>query len=88
MADMSGSTSGMEARIAELEARVRQMEKRERDENPLRKVMRELMPAEAREHIRAARKEQLLAMRSFLDHWIEKTEHSETADRRERITLD
>lgn len=87
MADMS-ATTGMEARIAELEARVREMEKREREESPVKKVLRELMPAEAREHMRAARKEQLLAMRAFLDHWIDKTEHADTGERRERITLD
>ncbi len=88
MADMSATTSGMEARIAELEARVREMEKRGREESPVKKVLRELMPPEAREHMRAARKEQLLAMRAFLDHWIEKTERSDSGDRRESITLD
>lgn len=88
MADMTGTTGGMEARMAELEARVREMEKRSREESPVKRVLRELMPLEAREHIRAARKEQLLAMRAFLDHWIEKTEHPETAERREHITLD
>ncbi len=87
MADMTGTTSDLGARVAELEARLREMEKRDRRRGAMRRVLRELLPAEVREHMRAARKEQLLALRSFLDHWIERVERP-PAQTRERITLD
>jgi hypothetical protein len=90
MADMTGATGGLDARVSELEARIREMERRQHEIGPMRSILRELFPAEARQHIRAARKEQLLAMRAFLDHWIEKVDErgSASSGTRERITLD
>ena len=39
--------------------------------------------------MRAARKEQLMAIRSVLDHWIDKTDESATnTKRRESIAVD
>jgi len=88
MADMTGTTGGLDARLAELETRVREMERRDREHGPIRSLLREIFPPEVREHMRAARKEQLLAVRAVLDHWIERVEHTESARARERITLD
>lgn len=89
MADMTGATGGLDARVSELEARIREMERREHEAGPMRSILRELFPAEAREHLRAARREQLLAMRSFLDHWIDKVEEKDAgSSTRERITLE
>jgi hypothetical protein len=89
MADMTGTTGGIDARLAELETRVREMERRDRESGPMRSILKELFPREVRDHMRAARKEQLLAVRAMLDHWIERVEGTESGGRtRERITLD
>ena len=65
------TTTELEARIKELEARLREM-----DEDRLRirgrALLDEIFPSEMRKHMRAAWKEELLALRSVLDHWIEK----------------
>jgi hypothetical protein len=88
MADMTGATSDLHARVEELEARLRQLEKGERKTAPLRSLVRELFPPEVRAHLRSARREQLLAVRSFVDHWIERAEKEDTTETRERITLE
>ncbi|HEY8731776.1 MAG TPA: hypothetical protein VIN69_07340 [Candidatus Limnocylindria bacterium] len=83
------TTTELEARITQLEATLREVEANQEDGRPLRSLIDRLFPADARTHLRAARKEQLLAMRSFLDHWIEKVdEDAETPRRRESISLD
>lgn len=83
------TTADLEARIAQLEAKLRQIEA-EGDERPLRSLMESLFPSEARTHIRAAQKEQLLAMRAFLDHWITKVDEraAERPRRRESISVE
>lgn len=88
MADVTAAGGELDARIAELESRVREMERREHESGPLRSVLREIFPPEVREHMRAARKEQLLAMRAILDHWIERVDRTGGARARERVTLD
>ncbi len=90
MADMTAAGGELDARIAELESRVREMERREHESGPLRSVLREIFPREVREHMRAARKEQLLAVRAILDHWIERVDRTGGggAPARERVTLD
>ncbi len=87
---MVDTTGDLQARVEQLEARLRQLEKREAEEGmgPLRTLLRELMPPEARAHLRSARREQLLAVRSVLDRMIAKTERQETTERRERIAVD
>ena len=53
--------------------------------------MREVFPAQTRTHMKAAGREQLLAARSYLDHWItkldEKTPPPAPPDR-EEITVE
>ncbi len=82
------TTSELEARIAELEAKLKTMEA-DRDRWSVRSLLEELFPDEVRAHLRAARKEQLLAMRSFIDHWIERQDEraSGTRPRRESISV-
>ena len=80
------TTEELEARIKELEERLRSMES-EKYRTP-RAMLDEMFPAETRTHMRAAWREQLLAMRSVLDHWIEKQENGGKAKRRESISVD
>jgi hypothetical protein len=84
------TTTELEQRIKELEARLREM-----DEDRLRirgrALLDELFPPETRKHMRAAWKEELLALRSVLDHWIEKQDGggSKTGTkRRESISVE
>jgi hypothetical protein len=60
------------ARIAMLEERLAAFEAHAERADPFDRLLADLIPAEVRQHMRAARKEQLLAARSFLDHWIER----------------
>ncbi len=81
----------LEDQLVELEQRLAAVEARGgRAPRGLLGVWRELFPPEVRTHMRAARKEQLLAARAFLDHWIDRMDR-EPADelpRRESISLD
>ena len=65
------TTTELESRIRELEARLQEMEE-ERSRWRARALMDELFPQESRKHMREAWKHNLLAVRSVLDHWIEK----------------
>jgi len=81
----------LEAQLAEMEQRLAAVEAHEeREPGGLVGLWREVFPPEARKHIRTARKEQLLAARAFLDHWIERLEKEPTdaLPRRESISLE
>jgi hypothetical protein len=78
------TTAELEARIRELEEKLQAMESDRRMSN----VLDEVFPRESRQHMRAAWREQLLAMRSVLDHWIEKQENGGGTKRRESIRVD
>jgi hypothetical protein len=78
------------ARIEELERRLSQLEWRERATERGRYVARMLLPQEARSHLRAAWREQLLAVRSIADHWARSLDE-DAAERerpREEIPID
>ena len=82
------TTTELEARIKELEARLREMDE-ERLRIRGRALLDEIFPRETRKHMRAAWKEELLALRSVLDHWIEKQEDGKTGTkRRESISVE
>jgi len=66
------TTAELEQRIADLERRLRRGEPRESMETAFWAVMRNVFPDETRSHMKAAGREQLLAARSYLDHWITK----------------
>ena len=77
-------------RVERLEQRVEQLEWRRRASERSRAVMANVVPQETRDHLRAAGREQLLAVRSLVDHWIGKLEgqSSERPARREDIKID
>src|SRR4051794_266888 len=87
-------------RIAALEERLAEMEARAADAeshagaglmDAVDALMDSLLPGEVRAHMRAARKEQLLAMRSMVDIWIERVDRKPEERRRPRhesISLD
>jgi hypothetical protein len=84
------TTTELEARIKELEERLREM-----DEDRLRlrgrALVDELFPPESRKHMREAWKHNLLAVRSVLDHWIEKQDgdgKKSGTTRRESISVE
>ncbi|OLD52543.1 MAG: hypothetical protein E6I40_00010 [Chloroflexi bacterium] len=81
------TTTELEARIKELEERLEEMEA-DRDRWGVRSLFDELFPSEARKHMRTARKEQLMAIRSVLDHWIAKQDETKGTRRRESIAVD
>ena len=84
------STDDLEARIGELERRVRGGERRESLETAFWALMRDLFPEETRKHMKAAGREQLMAARSYLDHWIAKLDEQRAAApaEREKITVE
>jgi hypothetical protein len=63
-------------RIEELERRLEDLEQRgssmERALERSRAAGQAIIPEDTRRHLRAAGREQLLAVRSLLDHWIER----------------
>jgi hypothetical protein len=79
----------MAARLAELEQRLAELEATERADGLFEPLMR-LFPPDARSHMRAARREQLLALRAILDRWIESLDRapSERVRRRESISIE
>jgi hypothetical protein len=100
-AELLARLAALEARLAEVEtreqaadARAAAAESRPADRRPdpftaMESLFMELLPSEAREHLRAARKERLLAMRALVDSWIEKADKEPPKRRRrESITLD
>jgi hypothetical protein len=67
-----------------------ELEAQEQADDPFERLLGGFLPTESREHLRKARKEQLLAARSFIDHWIERMDRApaERRRRRESITLE
>jgi hypothetical protein len=78
----------LESRIAQLEARLRSSERRESIETAFWAVMHNVFPEETRKHMKAAGREQLLAARSYLDHWIAKMDEAPAATVAERETIE
>ena len=91
-AELAQRLSALEARLAEMEARAPDAEGRAdaRPMDAIDAVMTALLPAEVRAHMRAARKEQLLAIRTMVDIWIERVDRKpeERRRRHESIPLD
>ncbi len=82
------TTGGLEQRIAELERRLRRSEPRESMETAFWAVMRNVFPDETRRHMKAAGREQLLAARSYLDHWISKMDEKHDTEAAPRETIE
>src|SRR5215207_4248324 len=67
-----------DARLAELEARLSRLEGSEGFRERGRRMMDRVVPAEASRHFRNAGREQLLGIRSIVDHWIRRIDDLET----------
>jgi hypothetical protein len=80
----------MEDRIDELEQRLDQLEQRRSTVDRSRSAMNSVVPSDTRRHLRAAGREQLLAVRSLLDHWIGRLrdEPPEPESTRENIPIE
>jgi hypothetical protein len=80
----TGTEAELTARIAMLEERLTEIEEQAGSGEPFDRLFADLIPTEARSHLRAARKEQLLAARSFLDHWIDRLDRKPMPKERRR----
>ena len=77
----------LEQRIADLEKRIAELQA-EATPGGVFALMDQLFPPETRDHLRAARKEQLLAFRSILDKWIARMDEDKPSPRRQAIRVD
>jgi hypothetical protein len=79
-------------RINDLERRLGLVEVRQGALERSREVMKVVVPAETRRHMRAAWRENLLAVRSLLDTWIDRLDDNPSdgsdEDGRESIPID
>jgi hypothetical protein len=69
--DGAGNTE-MDERVAQLEERLRHMEKHRAE--AARGLIGRVIPPEVRRHFMAGQREQLLAVRALVDHWIDRLE--------------
>jgi hypothetical protein len=83
-------TTEMEQRLEALERRLARSERPSAMEAAFWAFMHNLLPSEARTHMKAAGREQLLAARAYLDHWIAKLDEEQSANsrRHESIEID
>ena len=77
----------LEQRIVDLERRIAELQA-ESTSGGVFALMDQLFPPEARKHMRAARKEQLLAFRSLIDKWIARVDEDKPTPKREAIKVD
>ena len=77
----------LEQRIADLERRLAELQS-EAAPGGIFSIMDQIVPAETRGHLRAARKEQLLAFRSLLDRWIDRMDDEKPTPKREAIRVE
>ena len=87
----------MEERVRWLEERLRDLQERserrpqamfERSESRPRAVLERMVPSEVRAHLRASQREQLLALRAWLDAAIQRTEPPERPRRPESVRIE
>jgi hypothetical protein len=84
----AASASSLEARMAEMEDRVERMESRRQSMQNARTWFEQIVPPEASRHFKTAMKEQLLGVRTLVDHWISRIERERRASERETISID
>ena len=81
-------------RLARLEQRFEELDRRsnamERAMDKSRAAMDTMVPSETRKHLKAAGREQLLAVRSLLDYWVDRLgdEPDKANGGRENIPID
>ena len=83
----------LERRMDEMDQRNRAMERAlDKAMDRSRQAMDMIVPHDTRKHLRAAGREQLLAIRSLLDFWVDKmadsADSSDSAGKRENIPID
>ena len=88
-------TAELERRIADLERRswrTTMDEGRSGMETAFWAMVHQLLPEEARKHLKASTREQLMAARVYLDRWIERLDDQQAADtapdKREQIEIE
>ena len=69
--------SAADARMAELERRLAELEGEPSMRDRGRKLMDRVVPPEATRHFRNAGREQLMGIRSIVDHWIKRIDDAE-----------
>ncbi len=82
------SPANLEQRLRELEGRLREMQ--EREHRRPRALVERMVPPEVRAHLRAARREQLLAVRALVDSAITRLDEGprERPRRPESVRID
>ena len=83
--------SELEDRLARLEERLAELEVRADRRPKMATVRDELIPPDVRVHLRTAGREQLLALRALVDHWMERLDRRAEEDglpRHESISLE
>ncbi len=85
---MHDELSTLAERVAALERRLAMVEAHGNGPRGLRRLLDTLLPPEARGHLREAQREQLRAIRTVLDRWIERPDRDEDHRRRERIRIE
>ena len=90
MADTKTSrdTEELQRRIEALERRTARSDRGSAVEAAFWAVMHNLFPDEARTHMRAASRHQLLAARAYLDRWIAKLEERTEEDGRRHENIE
>lgn len=80
----------LEERLARLEEKLDRLAEGRGEQTAYWAILETILPADARRHLRAASREQLLAARSMLDSWVKRmdADKDESAPRRETIPLD
>jgi hypothetical protein len=78
----------MQERLEALERRFARSDRRSSAETAFWAVMHNLFPEEARIHMKAAGREQLLAARVYLDHWIARLQEPEAAEARRHENIE
>ena len=83
-------TRELEQRLADLERRLEQTSPNRGMQTAYWAIIESVLPGDARKHLRAAGREQLLAARSILDAWIARMdrEPDEASPRRESIPVE
>jgi hypothetical protein len=95
MADDMAREEALERRIADLERRLAASDRRnsivDSSQTAFWAVVHRIFPEDARRHMKAATREQLMMARTYIDRWIaalDKAEEPKGPERREQIEIE
>ena len=74
---MNKNRDELDDRLAELEERLAEMERGSRVRERARNRFDRVVPPEAMSHFRSAGREQLLGIRTIVDHWIQRIDSAD-----------